>query len=199
MMKWLFFDIGSTLVDERACYERRYVETTEGTEIALQTFQDKVLELAVVSDDPYKEAVRFFGLQKAKWHSELETPYPFTKEILQTLSQYFQLGILANQPAGSRQRLDSWGIGQYFDLIVASAEAGVSKPDPAIFELALRRAGCLPQQAIMVGDRLDNDIRPAKLCGMQTVWVRQGFAKYRLASEIPDFTVDTLPEICRIL
>ena len=65
-IKWLFFDIGSTLIDESTCYARRFLLTTEGTNVSLQTFREKVIQLAAVSDDPYKEAVRLFGLQKAK-------------------------------------------------------------------------------------------------------------------------------------
>ena len=191
-MKWIFFDIGSTLVDESDCYACRFRETVEGTDISLQTFREKVIRLAAVSDDPYKEAVRLFGLQKNRWHSALEKPYPYTSLVLQTLSKSCRLGILANQPAGCRERLHLWGIEQYFDLILASAEEGLSKPDPAFFELALQRAGCLPHQAVMVGDRLDNDILPAKKIGFKTVWVKQGFAQYRQASDVPDFSVETL-------
>ena len=50
---------------------------------------------------------------------------------------------------------------KYIDLLIASAEVGVEKPDRHIFELALERAGCKPEEAAMVGDRLDNDIVPA--------------------------------------
>lgn len=44
----------------------RYKETTEGTNISYQEFKDKVIELAVTSDNPYKEALHYFGLQKNK-------------------------------------------------------------------------------------------------------------------------------------
>ncbi len=197
-IQWLFFDIGSTLVDESACYEKRYRETTDGTGISYQTFKDKVIQLAATSDNPYKQAVAFFGLHKTEWHKELEQPYPFTEGVLQTLSERYHLGIIANQSAGSAQRLADWGIGRYFDLVLASAEAGVEKPNPAIFEMALRRAGCLPENAVMVGDRLDNDILPAKQLGMKTVWVKQGFAAYQSASDIPDNTVNSLMEITNL-
>ena len=198
-IKWLFFDIGSTLIDESTCYARRFLETTEGTNVSLQTFREKVIQLAAVSYDPYKEAVRLLGLQKSKWHSALEKPYPYASFVLQTLSKSYRLGILANQPAGAKQRLDAWNIGQYFDLILASAEEGLAKPDPAFFQLALQRAGCLPHEAVMVGDRLDNDILPAKKCGMKTIWVRQGFAELKAASDLPDFTVDSLADIPSVL
>ena len=42
-IKWIFFDIGSTLVDESECYEVRYKETTHGTNVSYQKFKDKAL------------------------------------------------------------------------------------------------------------------------------------------------------------
>ena len=196
--KWLFFDIGSTLVDESECYEIRYKETTDNTDVTYQEFKNKVIEFAAISDNPYKEALQFFSLQKTKWYTEYEKPYPFTEKVLEELSKRYKLGIIANQSVGSAQRLADWGIGKYFDFVIASAEEGVEKPNPEIFRIALERANCLPENAIMVGDRIDNDILPAKELGMRTVWVKQGFAKYQPKSDVPDYTILTLDEINRI-
>lgn len=197
--EWIFFDIGSTLVDESECYEVRYKETTQGTNVSYQEFKDKVIEFATASDNPYKEAVQFFGLQKTKWYKELEKPYPFTESVLAELSKKYKLGIIANQSAGSEQRLADWGIGKYFDLVIASAEEGVEKPDPRIFETALDRANCLAENAVMVGDRIDNDILPAKKIGMKTVLVKQGFAEFQSDSDIADYAFQTLEGICKLL
>lgn len=194
-VKWIFFDIGSTLVDESECYEARYKETTDGTDVSYQEFKDKVIEFAAKTDNPYKDAVKFFGLQKTKWHKELEKTYPYTKSVLYELSQKYKLGIIANQSAGSEKRLADWGIGKYFDLVIASAEEGIEKPDLKIFQIALDRANCPPENAVMVGDRLDNDIIPAKKSGMKTVWVKQGFAKYQPNSDTPDYIINSLEEI----
>ena len=57
---------------------------------------------------------------------------------------------------------------------MASAEEGVAKPDRRIFDIALERSGCKPENAVMIGDRVDNDILPAKAVGMKTVLVGQG-------------------------
>jgi len=83
--------------------------------------------------------------------------------------------------------------------VIASGAEGVEKPDAEIFRRALRRAGCAPESAVMVGDRLDNDILPATRLGMRTVWVRQGLASRRADSDIPDRTVASLAEITKIL
>jgi 8-oxo-dGTP diphosphatase/putative hydrolase of the HAD superfamily len=86
-------------------------------------------------------------------------------------------------------------------VIASSAELGISKPDKEIFRLALAMADCRPENAVMVGDRLDNDIRPAKELGMKTVRIRKGLAIYMKPSceaEVPDYTVDSLSEILSI-
>lgn len=63
------------------------------------------------------------------------------------------------------------------------------------------KAGCLPQNAVMVGDRLDNDIAPAKNLGMKTIRIKQGFGKYAVPeneAEKADYTVNHLNEICQL-
>lgn len=77
------------------------------------------------------------------------------------LYEKYKLGIITNQVAGTQERIDNWGIGKFFDVVVASAETGCAKPDLKIFSMALDKAGCEPADAVMVGDRLDNDIIPA--------------------------------------
>lgn len=54
----------------------------------------------------------------------------------------------------------------------------------------------------MIGDRIDNDILPARQLGMHTVWVRQGFGQYWKITneeEKPDYQVDNLAELCKLL
>ena len=74
----------------------------------------------------------------------------------------------------------------------------MAKPDLRIFRIALERADCKPEEAVMVGDRIDNDIIPAKKIGMKTVWIKQGFGKYykpNSAEDKPDQTINTLNEV----
>lgn len=150
---------------------------------------------------PYKDTVKKFGLEKVRWLKELEKLYPESKEVLQALHGRYKLGIIANQSAGTEERLVQFGIRDYFDVVVASAEAGVAKPNKRIFELALSQAGCSAREACMVGDRLDNDITPAAEMGMSTVWVRQGWfgmGNANLAWFKPNFTVDIISDVSGI-
>ena len=56
-----------------------------------------------------------------------------------------------------------------------SEELGVSKPDPAFFDRVLELVGAAgPGQVAYVGDRIDNDVRPAAAAGLRPVWLRRG-------------------------
>ena len=120
---------------------------------------------------------------------------------MQRLSPKYKIGIIANQDFGTEQRLANFNVHQYIDLVIASAEEGVEKPDLRIFQLALERANCKPEEAVMVGDRIDNDIIPANKIGMTTVWIKQGFGSYaepKTVEEQPNYIVNNLAEITEL-
>ena len=197
--KWIFFDVGSTLVDETEAYNHRVREMIMNTDIAFSVFDNKRIELAKQGFDGNSEAIKYFGLKKTPWHSEDEIPFEDALDTLESLKeQGYKLGIIANQSAGTAQRLENWGLLKYFDVIAASAELGVSKPNKLIFEKAIELAGVPAYNAVMVGDRLDNDIIPAKAVGMKTVWIRKGLSIYQnieFGKNIADWVVDTLSDL----
>lgn len=201
-IKWIFFDVGTTLVDETEAYNHRIRDVIEGTDISFQQFNEKRIFFAKQNLKGDLEAIKYFGLLQTPWHKEDEVPYPNAEEILKYLySQGYKIGIIANQSLGTATRLEKWGLLKYIDVVAASAELGVAKPDRAIFDKALEMAECAAQEAVMIGDRLDNDISPAKKLGMKTIWVKQGFAVYQnlqLAECQPDYIVDNLSELKKI-
>ncbi len=196
---WLFFDMGSTIMDETAACEKRIRDSIKGTDITYEAFTEKMAEFARLNMREDVAAFDYFGIRKAPWPKDAEYPYPDADRVLRTLKERgYRLGIIANQPAGSEARLRRFGLLPYFEVIAASAEEGVAKPDPEIFLRAISRAGCAPADAVMIGDRTDNDVAPAKALGMRTVLIRQGYAGYHVvrgAGEEPDATVDTLLQL----
>lgn len=201
-VSWIFFDVGSTLVDETEAYDHRAREMLEKTDISFSVFDSKRMELAKQGFDGNSEAIRYFGLQKTPWRAEDEKPFTDVPETLEFLRrQGYHLGIIANQNAGTAERLDAWGLLKYFEVIAASAELGIAKPDKRLFEKALEMAGCQPFHSVMVGDRLDNDIRPAKDLGMKTVWIRKGLSAYQhvdLGKNVADWIIDNLSDLKEI-
>ncbi len=76
------------------------------------------------------------------------------------------------------------------------------KPDIKLFQIAVENSGCKPSETIMVGDRLDNDIFPAKAIGMKTIWIKQGFGGMQIARSegyVPDREITSLRELLYIL
>lgn len=200
--QWLFFDVGSTLVNENKAYEARIKTAITGKDISYQEFYDKMLSYFRKNKKGDLEALSFYGLDRPAWRTDLETLYPQTKEILEQLGQEYKLGIIANQLPGLEERLKDFGILDHFSAIFSSADLGLAKPDLAIFRLALQKTNCLPHQAIMIGDRLDNDIVPAKRIGMKTIWIKQGFsrlAQVKNLEERADWTVKKLIDVLPIL
>ena len=202
-IRWIFFDIGSTLVDEEEAYRHRVRDMIRGTPVTEEQYYEKSIQFAKEGYNGDQKAIEYFALNKTPWHSEDEVPFADCAQTLQALhDQGYQLGVIANQEPGAKARLDAWGLGRYFSVIAASAELGVAKPNKEIFLQALSMANCKPEHAVMVGDRLDNDIRPAKELGMATIRIRKGLAVYQKPSceaEIPDHTADCLAEIPALL
>ena len=110
------------------------------------------------------------------WRYPPSALYPDVLPCLEGLKGGYRLGVIANQPGEVRAAMQRDGLEGFFEVWGVSDELGVGKPDPALFELSVKAAGVPPETAVMVGDRLDYDIRPAKATGMQTIWMLRGEA-----------------------
>ncbi|WP_242258577.1 HAD family hydrolase [Streptococcus thoraltensis] len=146
MLNWIFFDVGSTLVDETEAYQRfahRCARSlsSHGKQVTGAEFFAKMQEVAALGEAPIRNAWAWYGLPddlRPRWSHEGEIPYPDVLQTLEYLSQSYSLGIIANQGKGLAERLEAFGIRHFFDLIVCSEEVGYKKPDRAIFDHALR-------------------------------------------------------------
>lgn len=83
----------------------------------------------------------------------------------------FKLGAVSNWDLSFDHTMDRLGVSRMFSVQVCSCAIGAAKPDPAIFEYALDRAGIGPSQAWFIGDQIDYDIEPARELGMKTICV----------------------------
>ena len=206
-MKVLFFDVGYTLVNEDAVWEarcREQAQTAEAKNLALSASDIyHEIEIASIARKPqFRTLIDKYNFKEvAPYRTELEELYDEAPAIIKALSQKYELGIIANQLDGLKERLEAFGLLQYFKYIISSWDVQVMKPDIRIFEYALDKANCRPQEACMIGDRLDNDILPAKSLGMKTVWIKQGFGalqKPLSKSEEADYTINNLTELLKI-
>jgi HAD superfamily hydrolase (TIGR01549 family) len=110
------------------------------------------------------------------WHYPPSALYDDAVRCLEELRRTYRLGVIANQPGEVRAAMRRDGLEPFFEVWGVSDELGVGKPDPALFELAVKAAGVPPGAGVMVGDRLDYDMRPATRVGMRTIWMLRGEA-----------------------
>ena len=121
---------------------------------------------------------------------------------LAALAERYVLALAGNQPARIVDYLKEAGVLEFFQWKKVSEEMGVAKPDPLFFRMILDGLGVSPSEAVMVGDRLDHDILPAKLLGLCTVRVLVGpYAEQVPPSPLhcPDRTIRSLEELPRAL
>jgi len=96
--------------------------------------------------------------------------FPNTFEILDYLKPKYKLHIITNGFQEIQDtKMQNSHIDGYFEHVINSEMAGVKKPNPIIFQLALKLAKVAPKNAMMIGDSLEADILGAKALGLHTL------------------------------
>jgi FMN phosphatase YigB (HAD superfamily) len=120
------------------------------------------------------------------------------KEFLTEYSKYYRIGILGQYGNDFRRFLEKENIIKYFSYKETQDAYKITKPDTRYYEVILRECKCEAEESIMVGDRVDKDIIPAKMVGMKTIRVKVGIHKSqeaRIPEEMAEITVNKLEEI----
>jgi HAD superfamily hydrolase (TIGR01549 family) len=91
--------------------------------------------------------------------------------LLLAVRPYARIAIVTNNLLEEqRDKLAYCGLAPYVDVLIASEDVGVSKPDRGIFDIALERLGATAADAVMVGDSWANDIAGAVNAGIRAIW-----------------------------
>ena len=94
-----------------------------------------------------------------------------TLELLQYLQPKYQLHIITNGFEEAQQKkMDVSNISKYFKTVTNSEQAGVKKPNPIIFDYALKTAVAKPNESIMIGDNYEADILGALQVGFDVIF-----------------------------
>jgi HAD superfamily hydrolase (TIGR01549 family) len=96
---------------------------------------------------------------------------PGATELLCALRARARLGIVSNNLTREQHdKLRFCGFDRHLDAVVISEDAGVSKPDPEIFRIALERLDVTATDAVMIGDAWSTDIAGARAAGLRAIW-----------------------------
>jgi HAD superfamily hydrolase (TIGR01662 family) len=201
------FDVGETLVDET----RAWSAWADWLGIPRLTFL-AVCGAVIASGNPdHREPFRIFrpdldlGEELRKREAAgvgdritADDLYPDAVDCLrQVHAAGYRVGVVGNQPARAEAALSALGLP--IDLVASSDSWGVQKPDPRFFERIATELGLPIAEIAYVGDRLDNDVRPAAAAGMQAIFLRRGpWAWIQAPVDDPPeaaFTVNSLAEL----
>jgi HAD superfamily hydrolase (TIGR01549 family) len=203
-VRWIVFDLGETLVDETANWDRwadylgvpRFTfHAVLGATIAARRPHGEVLSyfrpgVDLLSEQAAKDAA---GLGWALSDSDLYDDAIPTLERLR--SQGYRLAVFANQPTSVEAFMATLPV----DHVGTSEGWGVAKPDQEFFERVAQTLQAAPAHIAYVGDRVDNDVVPAKRAGMVAVHLRRGpwgylHARWPEAAEA-DHRIESLSEL----
>lgn len=196
MIKWIFFDVGSVIFYDLPAmvmtYEKLYYEIRK--KYPNLYFEDLLKEREIIiltnksGNHHWVIGEKYLGENgwlrlRDEIIQELEnnylkynSPIKDIDTVLKTLSNEYNLGLGANQVLACRKALEHFGLSKYFKVYGLSDEVGIYKPDIKFFEFLLNQAECNGEEAIMVGDRIDFDIAPAKALGFKTIWIKMDFS-----------------------
>ncbi|WP_199572779.1 HAD family hydrolase [Streptomyces murinus] len=208
MIRAVIFDVGECLVDETTEYgtwadwlqvPRHTFAAMFGAVIAQGRDYRQVFQEFRPGFDLYAEREARAAAGRPEHFGETDL-YPDVRDALAALrADGLWLGIAGNQTVRAGQILRELFLDDV-DLIGTSDDWGASKPDPEFFDRVAEVVPAEVDEMLYVGDRIDNDIRPAAAAGMHTALVRRGpWATIQWNSEdaqkLPTFRVQTLLEL----
>jgi len=177
----VFFDVGETIVDET----REYGTWADWLGVPRHTFS-AVFGAVIARGWDYRDTFQYFkpgfdldiererraAVGEAETFGE-ENLYPDVRPCLVALrEQGLRVGLAGNQTSRAETILRSLDLP--VDVIGTSDGWAVEKPASGFFERVIAEAGCPPESVLYVGDRFDNDIRPAQGAGIATALICRG-------------------------
>ncbi len=175
------FDVGETLIDETT----EYGTWADWLGVPRHTFS-AMFGAVIARGEDYRQTFQHFRpgfdlaverlrRQQAGFAERFDERdlHPDARPCLEKLRQLGFLVVVAGNQTAQAERLLR-GLELPVDFVGTSDGWGVEKPSPEFFERIIAECRCAPGEIAYVGDRLDNDIRPAVAAGMIAVFVRRG-------------------------
>ena len=193
------FDVGETLVDEHRMW-KQHAATVGVSDLTVFAMLGALIERR----EDHREIWKALGVEaphSATTIANIDLYDDAAPCIRAAKTAGLVVGIAGNPPAGAVEQLNALDLSA--DFVASSFEWKIAKPAGAFFAEVVRFANVDAAEILYVGDRIDNDIMPAKRAGMMTAFLRRG-PWGRVQSRWPeaddaDLTVDSLDELRRMI
>ncbi|MTI18598.1 HAD family hydrolase [Rhodobacteraceae bacterium RKSG542] len=216
MFKAVLFDLDETLLDRTNSLKDFFRDQALrfscryelGTEAALERFLELDARGRVSKFDVYAQLIG----------EQIRSPLPSAEDLAKDYENNFwryakpfdgmetirealkahgaKLGIITNGQTHIQLRsLLALNLDPYADTYLISEQAGLRKPDAAIFLRACNNLSANPSDCLFVGDSPEADIKGANAVGMKTVWFDNGATWPENAAYTPDWKIQQLSEL----
>ncbi|GHH64967.1 haloacid dehalogenase [Streptosporangium violaceochromogenes] len=213
MIRALVFDVGETLVDETRIWSR-WADRLGVTRFTMLGVLGGMAALGRSYEEAFQILRPGFDVEAEQEAWRRDDPdglrvnfdegdlYPDVRPGLTALRALgYELIIAGNQPPQARDALVAMDLP--VDGVHTSDGWGVAKPDPGFFDKVVAVSGREPGEILYVGDRLDNDVLPARTAGMRTALIRRGpwghLHAVRPEAGVADYVVDGFPALAAAL
>ena len=189
----VFFDVGETLVDEERYWREAAAAAGQRPQVVWAA-----LGKTIERGEEHWELWRHLGTKRPdEWEEIVYTTADLYPDALDCLERLRAAGLFVGLAGNQSEALERWArtAGLPADVVSGSASLGVRKPDPTFFAKLAELAGLPPAEVAYVGDRADNDARPALAAGLVAVHLRRG--PWGLLQETPEGAraIDSLAEL----
>lgn len=177
-VSFIYFDVNGCLVH---FFQRAFAELAADTgaspdiiETAYWHYNDDVCRGVTSLEDFNAELAKRIGVEKVEWQKyylKVVEPIAQMHELVRWASERYRVGLLTNTMSGliGTMRRSGQVPDLAYDAIVDSSEIGTIKPEPKIYGVAQERAGCPPEEILLIDDSRVNLMAAEKL-GWHVLW-----------------------------
>lgn len=213
MIQAVVFDLWNTLVFNPRGNPFDDLQKVTETLGEAKSFEHHVMRTAYPSLEEARQrgpvlSFRSSALEEGWTHDfkasdEEVTLFQDTLPCLEEMGTLVRLGLLTNTQSFGLRFLDRLGLAKKIPYRFISANLGLAKPDPQIFQYAQKTLGLFPGDLVMVGDTWNDDVEGALAAGWSVIWLNRKGQQALRQNMGPDFveihSLEPLPEVIRNL
>ncbi len=180
MIRAVIFDWGGVLIENPApallaYFSRRLGVSPEELNGAYREYAEAFQKGRISEEELWRRVSAQLGTRElppsSLWYEAFREVYTPREEVFSLASDLkgrgYKIGLLSNTEEGAARYFQEQGY-EMFDVTVFSCREGTRKPERMIYEIALKRLGVFPQEAIFIDDN-EEFVKGAKEVGMEAI------------------------------
>ena len=224
MIKAILFDLDNTLVDfmkmkKKSCEAAvdamigagLKIKKDQALEIIYEIYGRKGIEHQLIFQKFLKKAVAkidyrilAYGILAYKKVRDLHLfPYSEAISVLKELKGKYKLAIISDAPSVPAWiRLVQMELDNFFDVVITKGDVRKQKTSLTPFKRVLKELNVKPEEALMVGDNIERDIKMPKKLGIKTCFARYGRdyeEPIEASKSTADFEINNLRELLGVV